>query len=42
VTCDSVGVKRNAYCVLVGKPEGKSHLEDLGEDGRKMKMGRKA
>jgi hypothetical protein len=25
-TCDSVGEKRNAYCVLVGKPEGKRSL----------------
>jgi hypothetical protein len=25
---------RGAYRVLVGKPEGKDHLEDLGEDGR--------
>jgi hypothetical protein len=25
---------RNAYIVLVGKPEGKKHLEDLGIDGK--------
>jgi len=25
---------RNAYKILVGKPEGKNHLEDLGVDGR--------
>jgi hypothetical protein len=24
---------RSAYSILVGKPEGKSHLEDLGVDG---------
>jgi hypothetical protein len=24
---------RTAYTILVGKPEGKSHLEDLGVDG---------
>ena len=24
---------RDAYRVLVGKPEGKSHLEELGADG---------
>jgi len=26
--------RRNAYEVLVGKPEGKKHLQDLGIDGR--------
>jgi len=26
--------KRNAYIVLVGKPEGKNRLKDLGVDGR--------
>ena len=26
--------KGNAYIVLVGKPEGKNRLEDLGVDGR--------
>jgi hypothetical protein len=25
---------RNVYRVLVGKPEGKNHLEDRGVDGR--------
>jgi hypothetical protein len=25
---------RNAYKILVGKPEGKKHLEDKGVDGR--------
>jgi hypothetical protein len=25
---------RNAYYILVGKPEGKNHSEDLGVDGR--------
>jgi hypothetical protein len=25
---------RNAYKVLVGKPEGKNHLEDQGIDGK--------
>jgi hypothetical protein len=25
---------RGAYRVLMGKPEGKKHLEDLGLDGR--------
>ena len=28
------GERRVAYRVLVGKPEGKSNLEDLGVDGR--------
>jgi len=26
---------RNAYGVLLGKPEGKNHLKALGIDGRK-------
>jgi hypothetical protein len=26
---------RKVYRVLVGKPEGKNHLEDLGVDGRR-------
>jgi hypothetical protein len=26
--------KRNAYRILVGKPEGKRSKEDLDEDGR--------
>jgi hypothetical protein len=25
---------RNAYKILVGKPEGRYHLEDLGVDGK--------
>jgi hypothetical protein len=25
---------KNAYEVLVGKPEGRDHLEDVGIDGR--------
>jgi hypothetical protein len=29
-----MGEKRNAYNVLVGKPTGKKHLEDLGMDRR--------
>ena len=28
------GERRGAYKVLVGKPEGKNHLKDLGVDGR--------
>jgi hypothetical protein len=30
----SLGEGRNVYRVLVGKPEGKDHLEDQGVDGR--------
>jgi len=29
-----VDEKINAYCDLMGKPDGKSHLEDLDIDGR--------
>jgi hypothetical protein len=29
-----MGDRRGAYRVLVGRPEGKSHLEDLGVDGK--------
>jgi len=29
-----IGERRGLYRVLVGKPEGKSHLEDPGIDGR--------
>jgi hypothetical protein len=29
-----MGEGRNVYRVLVGKPEGKSHLKDQGLDGR--------
>jgi hypothetical protein len=28
------GGRRGAYRVLVKKPEGKGHFEDLGADGR--------
>jgi hypothetical protein len=28
------GEMRNAFKIVVGKPEGKNHLEDLGIDGR--------
>jgi hypothetical protein len=31
---ECMGEMRNAYNVLVGKPEGKNHLKDLGVDGR--------
>jgi hypothetical protein len=29
-----MGDGRDVYTVLVGRPEGKDHLEDLGIDGR--------
>jgi hypothetical protein len=29
-----MGEMRNAYKILVGKPEGKNHSEDLDVDGR--------
>jgi hypothetical protein len=29
-----MGEERKLYKVLVGKPEGKNHLEDQGVDGR--------
>jgi hypothetical protein len=29
-----MGEGRNMYRILVGKPEGKNHLEDRGVDGR--------
>jgi hypothetical protein len=29
-----MGERRGVYRVLVGKPEGKNHLEDTGVDGR--------
>jgi len=29
-----MGERRGVYGVLVGKPEGKSHLEDPGLDGK--------
>jgi hypothetical protein len=31
---EHMGERRNVYRVLVGKPEGKDHLEDQGVDGR--------
>jgi hypothetical protein len=31
---EQLGQKINACRILVGKPEGKNHLEDLGVDGR--------
>jgi hypothetical protein len=32
-TCSTNGAKRNAYRILVGKPEGKSHKEDKDVGG---------
>jgi hypothetical protein len=32
--CSTNGEKRNAYKILVGKPDGKNHQEDLDVDGR--------
>jgi hypothetical protein len=32
--CSTYGERRGLYRVLVGKPEGKNHLEDPGIDGR--------
>jgi hypothetical protein len=29
-----MGQMRKAFSILIGKPEGKNHLEDLGVDGR--------
>jgi hypothetical protein len=34
---ESVGDKRGPYRVLVGKPEGKSHLHDIGVDWKILK-----
>jgi hypothetical protein len=31
---DRMGEKRKMFRVLVGKPEGKNHLEDQGVNGR--------
>jgi hypothetical protein len=28
-----IGERKNAYKIMVGNPEGKSHSEDLGVDG---------
>jgi hypothetical protein len=33
-----MGEGRNVYRVLVGKPEGKTHLKDHGVDGVKMDL----
>jgi hypothetical protein len=33
-TCGTHGEGRDVYRVLVGRPEGKSHWEDLGVGGR--------
>jgi hypothetical protein len=32
--CGTHGWERNVYRVLMGKPEGKNHLEDQGVEGR--------
>jgi len=32
-TCNTHGERRDVYKVLVGKPEGKNHLDDPGVDG---------
>jgi len=32
--CRTYGGRRGVYRVLVGKPEGKNHLEDPSVDGR--------
>jgi hypothetical protein len=32
-----MGKRRDAYRALVGKPEGRNHLEDPGVDGRILK-----
>jgi hypothetical protein len=29
-SCSTYGDRKVVYCVLVGKPEGKNHLEDPG------------
>jgi len=34
VACRTYGERRGVYRVLVGKPEGRNHLEDTGVDGR--------
>jgi hypothetical protein len=34
-----MGEMTSVYRVLVGKPEGKKHLEDLGIDGKKILNG---
>jgi hypothetical protein len=30
----NIGEMRNVYKILVRKPEGRDHVEDLGQDGR--------
>jgi hypothetical protein len=35
-----MGGMRNAYSILVGKPELKNHLEDLGIDGIEWMLGK--
>jgi hypothetical protein len=32
--CSTCGERRGAYRVLVGRPEGRDHVEDLGVNGR--------
>jgi len=32
--CSTYKERRDVYRVLVGKPEGKNHLEEPGVDGR--------
>jgi hypothetical protein len=34
VTCDTIGEKKNAYRLLMDKPEGNNHLKELSVDGR--------
>jgi hypothetical protein len=29
-----MGIMKNAYKILIGKPEGRDHLEDLDLDGK--------
>jgi hypothetical protein len=32
-----MGDKRGTYRILLGKPEGRNHLKDLGVDGEMLK-----
>jgi hypothetical protein len=32
--CRTYGETRNTFNILIGKPEGKRHMQDLGVDGR--------